>query len=382
MTGTSSAGRRTVLGAVAGVAGSVLLNGNAQAAPPPGSPGSPSSPGPSSPPPRSARSIPAARQRFSVAGADTYNIGRIAGTDSMNQTGTRWQVGGTDLGSMFEHKGRLVFLFGDTEAPPPTQDHRDNVLAWSVDTNPADGITFEGMIEDQPGHAKELLDHGQVGAAVTVIPTNGIAIGDRMVMHYMGVDQWGEPGRWTLNRSGMAFSDDDGNSWVVSDSVTWPDGGGNFGQVALVNDGDHTYLFGIPGGRFGGIALGRVPVDALLEMAAYEYLLPDGSWGSDPAAASIIVPAPVGELTVQWNSHYNSWLLMYLNETKAAVVLRTAETLTGPWSEELTVVTAQDFPELYAPFIPPRWNDGPDIYFALSQFTPYSVHWWHTSLQG
>lgn len=320
--------------------------------------------------------------RFRVARDQTYNIGRIAGTDSMNQTATKWQVGGTDLGSMFVHKGRLVFLFGDTEAPADLPaDHRDNVLAWSTDTDPSDGVTFDGMVTepDRPDHAKELLDHSAVGAQTTVIPTYGIALGDRMVMHYMGVDQWGDPGHWTLNQSGLAYSDDDGQTWTVSD-VVWPDGGGNFGQVALVNSDGFTYLYGIPGGRFGGIALGRVPADALFDMGQYEYWS-DGTWVADPGVSTIIVPAPVGELSVRWNSHYQAWLMMYLNEDKAAVVLRTADQLTGPWSAEQTIVTASDFPQLYAPFIPPMWNDGPDIYFALSQFTPYSVHWWHTALE-
>ncbi len=93
------------------------------------------------------------------------------------------------------------------------------------------------------------------------------------------------------------------------------------------------------------------------------------------------MPAPVGELSVQYNSYYRTWLMTYLNDETDAVVLRTAPELTGPWSDEQTVVTAQEAPALYAPFMPPRWNNGPDIYFALSQFGPYNVFWWHTSLK-
>ncbi len=35
---------------------------------------------------------------------------------------------------------------------------------------------------------------------------------------------------------------------------------------------------------------------------------------------------------------------------------------------------------IYAPFIPPRWNDSRDIYFTLSRFDLYNVWLWHTSL--
>lgn len=97
-----------------------------------------------------------------------------------------------------------------------------------------------------------------------------------------------------------------------------------------------------------------------------------------------MVPAPVGELSVQWNSFYGKWLMTYLNDADDvdAVVIRTADCLTRPWGEERIVVTADEVPSLYAPYLPPRWNDGPDLYFALSLFGPYDVYWWHTSLDG
>ncbi|MPY81654.1 MAG: DUF4185 domain-containing protein, partial [Actinophytocola sp.] len=88
------------------------------------------------------------------------------------------------------------------------------------------------------------------------------------------------------------------------------------------------------------------------------------------------------ELSVQWNSYYQKWLMTYLNDDDEvnAIELRTADRLTGPWSAPQTVVTAEEVPALYAPYLPPRWNDGPDIYFTLSRFDHYDVFWWHTSL--
>ena len=52
--------------------------------------------------------------------------------------------------------------------------------------------------------------------------------------------------------------------------VVWP-GDTNFGQVAFVKDGDYLYLFGIPGGRFGGAKLARVPQAQVLYQSQYEY---------------------------------------------------------------------------------------------------------------
>jgi hypothetical protein len=324
-------------------------------------------------------------QAGQVDKADTYQIARLTGPSSINRTDLRWHVYGTDLGHMFEHRGQLYMLFGDTFGPPgqpPTfgSDWRKNVLAWMRDSNPRDGLTFDAMATDRPGHAKELVGGSDVpGEEVTVIPTNGVSVGTRMFLHYMAVREWGPPGEWWLNRSGLAYSDDDGHTWTVSDAF-WP-GDSNFGQVAFVEKGRYVYLFGIPGGRFGAAKLARVDRSHLLDLGRYEYW--DGTgWADDQDAAAVVVPAPVGELSVQWSSHYRKWLMMYLNDDDSvnAVVLRTAGCLTGPWSEERVVVTADEVPQLYAPYMPPRWNSGPDIYFALSRFNFYDVFWWHTSL--
>lgn len=313
--------------------------------------------------------------------ADTFKVNQMTGDASPNRTGERWGVNGTDLGSMFLHKGKTVLLFGDTfgSGAPPNDDWRSNVLGRSSDRDPSDGLTIDSMVTDRPGHAKELIDQSAVpGTEVTVIPTNGVSVGGRMYLHYMAVRSWDSPGRWTLNRSGLAYSDDDGQNWTVSPDVVWP-GDSNFGQVAFVKKGRYVYLFGIPGGRFGGVQLARVPRRQLLDLTSYRYW--DGAgWVPDPAAAETVAEAPAGELSVQWNSYYRTWLMTYLNEDKAAVVLRTADRLTGPWSDQQVVVTATEAPALYAPYLPPRWNNGKDIYFALSQFGPYNVFWWHTSL--
>lgn len=331
---------------------------------------------------------PSGEGAYEVARDDTFQITRLTGPGSINRTDVKWNVYGTDLGHMFEHRGELYMLFGDTFGPPghPPQfgsDWRSNALARIRDADPRDGLTFESMATDRPGHAKELVGHDDVpGQEVTVIPTNGVSVGDGIFLHYMAVREWGPPGQWWLNRSGLAYSDDEGQNWTVSDEAWWP-GDSNFGQVSFVEQGRYVYLFGIPGGRFGHAELGRVDKHHLLDLDRYEYW--DGArWTGDIDAAATVVGAPVGELSVQWSSHYRKWLMLYLNDDDAvnAVVLRTADCLTGPWSDEKVVVTADEVPALYAPYMPPRWNSGPDIYFTLSRFNFYDVFWWHTSLEG
>jgi hypothetical protein len=38
-------------------------------------------------------------------------------------------------------------------------------------------------------------------------------------------------------------------------------------------------------------------------------------------------------------------------------------------------------PSLYAPYITPLWNDGPDIWFTMSVFVSYGVYLLRTSLK-
>src|SRR5680860_657447 len=195
----------------------------------------------------------------------------------------------------------------------------------------------------------------------------------------MQVVFWGPPGQWDLGSSGFAWSDDAGESWTVDPDATWP-GDSNFGQVAIEAHEGHLYIFGIPGGRFGGVQLARVVPERILDLDTYEYW--DGAgWVNEIGSAAMIIPAPVGELSVRWNAYYNCWVMMYLNEEKYSIVLRTSDALTGPWSAESIVATGQEFPQLYAPYQLPKWNDGPDIFFTMSLFGPYQVYLMKTRLE-
>jgi hypothetical protein len=309
----------------------------------------------------------------------TRLVAQLTGERSINKTGSTFGVEGTDLGHTFTYDGKIYMIFGDTFGVAKS-DWRSNVAAVSSDDDPSDGLTFDRMIEDAPGHAKELLSSKKFdNDEITVIPTYGIAVGDRMYLHYMSVNHWDEPGHWTLNGSGLAYSDDGGETWTKDPNAVWP-GDSNFGQVAITQVDDYVYFFGIPGGRYGGVKLARIGQDKLLEVDAYEYW--DGaSWQTgDEQAGKLILPPPVGELSVRWNSYYKKWIMMYLNETKFGAVLRTADCLTGPWSDEQIIAVSDDYPQLYAPYLLPLWNDGPELYFTMSRFGPYEVFLMETKL--
>jgi D-arabinan endo alpha-(1,5)-arabinofuranosidase len=300
-------------------------------------------------------------------------VALLTGSDpaAINQTGREYGVDGADLGSTFLYNDQIYIVFGDS-FDIGKSDWRSNLLAISSDDDPTNGITFDRMIEDRPGHAKELLSAKHVeGDEVTVIPTYGVAVGDRLFLHYMSVKHWGAPGHWDLGLAGFAYSDDDGETWTKDADAVLP-GDTNWGQVAIVEHEDVLYLFGIPGGRYGDLKLARVSPAQLLQIDAWEYW--NGTaWGVDIATAAVVVEGPIGELSVRWNSYYQRWLMMYLIDDRGLIVLRSAADLTGPWDKPRVVVRSTDYPALYAPYIYPKWNDGPEVYFNMSLFGPYNV---------
>jgi D-arabinan endo alpha-(1,5)-arabinofuranosidase len=355
---------------------------------------------------------PASAQGPTVDHDNTGVVGKVTGPGPLNFTDVRWNVLGTDLGSMFEFNGRTYMVFGDTfgrpqegdvqaipgqerSSPEMYADWRSNTIAWlTPDSNPEIGPRIEGMFTDpaNPLRARELLPSAkqtctgtEAFCEQTVIPTYGFAVGSRMYLHYISIKKFEYPGPldYGSNYSGIAWSGDGGNTWTKDPFTRWPNTS-DFALVAATRTGGDVYLFGIPSGRFGDVKLARVKEDKVLRKSAYRYW--DGrGWSSREDSAAVVAGGPVGEPSVQWNSYFGKWLMTYLEikePPNGRIALRTADCLTGPWSDPQTVVTSEEYPSLYGPFIPPRWNDGPNMYFALSIFLSYNVYWVKAPLTG
>jgi hypothetical protein len=322
---------------------------------------------------------------------ETKQVARLLGENAINDTPGKWGLNGADLGSMFDKDSKLYMVFGDsygccipgTGGPGNASDWRYNCMAVITDRDPTDGLTFDSMITDKPGHAMQLIPRGRFDK--TLIPTYGVAVADRMILHYMAVLSWGDPGRWVLNESGLAYSEDDGQTWVKDPALKW-DGKSNFGQVAFVKSGEDLFLFGIPGGRFGGVKLARVPQASVWDKSAYRYYAGSDSgaprWETAEDRAALVVPAPVGELSVMWNAYLSRWIMTYLDEDLAAIVIREAPDLWGPWSPAVSLASSGGFPGLYGAYMHPWYveNDGEVIYFTMSLWGPYSVYWMRSRL--
>jgi hypothetical protein len=291
-------------------------------------------------------------------------------------------------------RGRILAAFGDTFGAgwggsssgfgdPATNDWRSNTLARSSDRNPADGMSFDNFVTDRPGHAKELLPSlKHNGVEMTKIPTGGVNINGRDYMAYMSVRQFTTPGRWITNYSGIAYSDNGGQTWKDAPGSQRPNTAAlddNFQMIAYARHDGLIYAFGTPNGRFGAAYLARVPEQRLLDTTAYEYWTGHDWQRGTSALATPIVTGPVGELSVRYDQTLQRWQMMTMDEARGEIVVRLAPHPTGPWGDPITVATSNEYPHLYGGFLNPDSN-GHDIYFTMTQYDRYNVSMMHATL--
>jgi hypothetical protein len=312
-------------------------------------------------------------------------VGLVAGRGAgdVNRTAARFAVHATDLGILWrDSRGRVAIAFGDTYgagwggrgAGPGTADWRCNTLAHAAGTAPSGGLRIASMVTDRPGHAAQVLARDPDVPEVTVIPTAAIAAGGADHLHYMSVRSWGTGGRWTTNYSGLAVSVDGGRTWAKPASARWPTegGGGGFQLGALARRGPHVHLFGTPAGRLGDARLARVRATAVARLPAYEYWT-GGRWSAAVDDAAPVMPGPVGELSVQYNTALRRWVALHLDEHRAAIVVRTAPAATGPWTAGRVAVDGTRHPGLYGAFLHPDSARSRVLHFTMSCWDPYHV---------
>ncbi|MEO6150364.1 MAG: DUF4185 domain-containing protein, partial [Mucilaginibacter sp.] len=331
---------------------------------------------------------------------NTRGIARVTGKTQAgdnypnpNQTDVNYNVGGTDLGIMWDlGAGHTGIFFGDTFGSDWSytigggngSNWRSNVAAYSNDQNLDDGLTFTGMLTDDNGKAKEVIPspHNTSGnGSFTSIPTAAVRIGTVDYVHYMDIRQWGTPGNWTTNSSSLYTSSNNGKTWSQAPGVSFS-AASNFAQAAYAKKDGYVYMVGTRSGRFGAAYLLRFLYKDVLQQAEYEYWNATNGWvKNDETAATKIFDSPVGEISLVYNTHFNRWIVTYLADWPDGIVMRDAANITGPWTKARTVVSAITTPGLYGAFIHPQKNNSDDLYFLMSVWNPYNVFLVKTKLK-
>lgn len=274
----------------------------------------------------------------------TSRVGWLTGPKSLNNTGVRFGIAGTDLGIMWDNgvtgdnpataiveQQQVLIAFGDTfSGANMTGNWRSNVLLRSADNVLSDGLSVpDGIIHDPgaysgspmsiPNFSREIIGKYPYSRStqVTIIPTGAISVAGagaggatRQYVAFMSIKSWDTPGRWTTNYSAISYSDDNGQNWTVvpkssvrsagswRSTVPFRSGNQNFQMVSFVKPPEesadaaagYVYAYGTPSGRAGTVYLSRVNQKQILDVSKYQYW--DGrSWRTNaPSAARPVLP--------------------------------------------------------------------------------------------
>ena len=324
-----------------------------------------------------------------------YDLGFITGPNSQNFDLLRASgAGSTDLGIPVSVGDNMIYLYGDTFSGTENMSGiwNSNFIAVSNDYDLSDGLTFSNLIINdrnmivpfaQGLHQKSVIDTDVTdpNREVTKIPTGGITIGNNVYLFYMSVRYWGSAGAWGVSFNQVVkttpsfetFTEVEGLRWTESEAY-------NFGQIYPFedpNDSNHIYFISIPGGRFGGVALFRVPTDKFEDKESYEYYLGNDTWGKGSTGLLsfknnpfLIIQAPCSELSIMYNEYLGKWMMVYLKNSE--IVMQTALSLTGEWSSPESIVNSGDFSGLYGGFVHPKLTkgNGQKFYLQLSRWLP------------
>ncbi|MBQ7195607.1 MAG: DUF4185 domain-containing protein [Bacteroidales bacterium] len=311
-----------------------------------------------------------------------------------NNTHSKYNVGGTDLGIVWEiTPGYFGLFFGDTfgsdfkpnfSAPGPNGGSwRSNVLLFSEDTDLEDGLKISGAACDSRGNARQIIYSAHItngSGDYTSIPTAAVHVNGMDYVHFFNIRTWDG---WVTNYSGMYRSMDLGGSWERVTGITWG-GESFFGQVGFCNIGDgYVYMIGTQSGRDSKPKLARVAEADIEKQASYEFW--DGaSWVKDRENQAVtLIDDIAGELSFQYLPEFEKWVILYFNGPRYEITMRYADKITGPWSDAITVASGRDYPQLYGSFIHPlSKQEGGKLYFIMSMWLPYNTYLMSVDITG
>jgi hypothetical protein len=319
----------------------------------------------------------------------TSKLAQETGYGSINATEFA-DVCGTDLGVMFDWLDRTYVAFGDTRSCLRSERIvRPNTLAFSEgDPNLGDGLHFSDWIKDDDGEAKALF-LPDVGAT-TAIPSGAIGLDERAYIFYMNVTNWDrQGGSWSCNHASIASAQAaDHGTWTKhAGTVRWTTG--NFNQLSVLKDANSStlYVYGTPCGRFGSVKLMKVLESSILVKGAYQYFAgynADGStnWSAAEADAVTVAGGPTGELSIRFNAYLDRYVMTYLDQRKAGIVMRESPAPWGPWSAPVVIAQSAQYPQLYGAFMKSGFDAGGGriFYYMMSQYGSYNTFWMQTTL--
>ncbi len=355
----------------------------------------------------------------------TGQLDRQTGDPTLNETGFRFGLYGTDLGASFEYLGRTEFLFGDTQ-PTEYFDGSDNLgwrpqeyndsIAYTLGADPDQCLVLQFVTGPSGAYASPEL-RSPSGKPISLgdfeVPISGFAVGNKMYVFFAVGHPPGLP-RGPYVRSVLGCSTDGGKTFTevrdfsaarfvnvataVADASTLPGLPFNGGKVLLVwgSEGGARYRLSTP-------YLAVLPLYKLAESGDTRYFAGFAPGAAAPRwsatedeAAPLFESHCVGELSAQWNPAVGRWLMLNGCADPRGINLRQAERPWGPWSEPQVIFSDtrdgryfmhQPYSDRlgdpgreataaseYAPFFLPFFkydHDQATIYYTMSTWNPY-----------
>ena len=334
----------------------------------------------------------------------TGDIDRETGKETLNKTGKRFGIYGTDLGVSFIHNGRLYFLFGDTNRRDPDaglpasafpgEDFNEELtdldaIAYTTSDRAYNGITLT-FNSDSP-HVDDIVQ------LTGEHPIEGTSLNKHMFIFFTTDLQ---PDGLVPTRTVLAKSSDNG---VYFGKSLYTLSTSKFIHISCevidnetikglpTNSGKGLLIWGSSVHRKSDIFLAHVPLNEITNKSSIRYFAGFESsnskkvlWKINEEEAKPLFKAEcIGELSVRWNYYLNKWIMLYNCDhcNTKGIVIRLADTPWGDWSSPKIIFDPQDG---YGKFIHSPRNDN--IYdkgrnrlsdrgsvYGPYQITPYST---------
>jgi hypothetical protein len=292
---------------------------------------------------------------------------------TINRTESQFGLTGTDLGSSFDHNGRVYFLFGDTNSTNPNQPHDGDSIAFTEDDDPEQGVHLNFVTSANDPHnylSPSIRPPPIISLGTFEVPITGFSANDKMYVFFTTEHFTDADGHEVTGRSVLAWSGDSAQSpfnylydlsgyqGISGDAVRDLSVIGKFINVSTVIV-NNAYISGLPdidgkGLLLWGSGLYRRsnPYLAYIPLAGVEHKnnlryfagTETGSdrpiWSRQESEAVKLFDQPdpdtdlpqIGEICVSWNQFLVMWLMLYNANSPRGINFRVAKKPWGPWS--------------------------------------------------
>lgn len=332
---------------------------------------------------------------------------------TVSQSNARFKVAGTDLGYSFEHKDKLVFLFGDT-----LYFNAGDTMASISSGDPESGLKLDFFTKNDGSTL--LVQPPGVSMGAFDVPDSGISVAGQAYV-VCKTDHSSDANNPTDTSILTRFDEATQSFTVVRQISKLP--GGKFVEMALhevpagyAGPQPSILMWGSGVYRQSDIYLAVVPASAFESGTGTRYFagLTAGqpTWtDQEQAAAPVAHDGTVGNVSVTWAPGPGLWLMTYDSRAPSTkgIVFRYSSTPWGPWSDPQVIFDPRrdggyghfihdpaivpddglDGPTIgnadphstaggeYAPYVLERFTrtDGNTltIYYVMSTWNPYTV---------